>query len=311
MTQSSDNSTAPAEQIPAGPTATGREGAAPLSGGFDLLTATLWLACSLFLLYSAVQGAGVTYVTELDGTVMPAREFDYLAGTAEYSYSRTLGVWVSAFLTLAIFSFLYRDNAAYKFAESVFVGVSAGYWMVVAFWTVIIPNLLGKIWPAWIQSWAMPGLTPLREQDWWLYLIPLGLGVMLLWRLSPKGAWIARWPLAFVIGSTAGIRLIGFLQADFLSQIRNTIVPAVVIETGVPDWWASVRNMVLIVSVLSALVYFFFSIEHKGVVGKVSQLGVWVLMITFGAAFGYTVMGRIALLAIRFEFLFHDWLHLV
>jgi len=34
-------------------------------------------------------------------------------------------------------------------------------------------------------------------------------------------------------------------------------------------------------------------------------------MITFGAAFGYTVMGRIALLAIRLEFLFDDWLWLI
>ena len=67
----------------------------------------------------------------------------------------------------------------------------------------------------------------------------------------------------------------------------------------------------LIVSVLSAIVYFFFSIEHTGVVGQVSRVGVWVLMVTFGAAFGYTVMGRIALLAIRFEFLFDDWLWLI
>ena len=35
------------------------------------------------------------------------------------------------------------------------------------------------------------------------------------------------------------------------------------------------------------------------------------MMITFGAAFGYTVMGRIALLAIRLEFLFDDWLWLI
>jgi hypothetical protein len=34
-------------------------------------------------------------------------------------------------------------------------------------------------------------------------------------------------------------------------------------------------------------------------------------MITFGAAFGYTVMGRIALLAIRIEFLLDDWLWLI
>ena len=58
-----------------------------------------------------------------------------------------------------IFSFLYRDNPFYKVAESVLVGVSAAYWMVVGFWDVIVPNLIGKISPAIVQAWAMPGLS--------------------------------------------------------------------------------------------------------------------------------------------------------
>ena len=275
--------------------------------------AVLWLLFAVWLLYRAVFiGAGSAYVTSMNGSLSPATHNDFLSGTADFSPSRTIGVWVSAFLTLCVLSFLYRDNPFYKFAEAVFVGVSAAYWMVIGFWNVVIPNLLGKIWPAWIQSWAMPGISPLRDEEWWLYAIPLVLGGMLLWRLSPKGAWIARWPLAFVIGSTAGIRLVGFIQADFLSQIRNTIKPVTVAtETGAFDPWPSVRNLLLVVSVLAAIVYFFFSIEHTGIVGRVSQFGVWVLMVTFGAAFGYTVMGRIALLAIRFEFLFDDWLWLI
>ena len=57
--------------------------------------------------------------------------------------------------------------------------------------------------------------------------------------------------------------------------------------------------------------YFLFAFEHKGIVGKTAKVGIWVLMITFGAGFGYTVMGRIALLAIRLEFLFDDWLWLM
>jgi hypothetical protein len=76
-------------------------------------------------------------------------------------------------------------------------------------------------------------------------------------------------------------------------------------------YWEGFQHLLLVVCVLASLVYFFFSIEHRGVVGRISQIGVWVLMITFGAAFGYTVMGRIALLAIRFEFLFDDWLWLI
>ncbi len=224
------------------------------------------------------------------------------------SFSRTLGVWVAALFTLFIMSFLFKDNLFYKFAESVVVGVSAAYWMVVGFWEVIIPNLFGKLWPSLIKSWAMPGLNGVT--DYW-YLVPLVLGIMLLWRLAPSGTWISRWPLAFIIGTTAGIRLIGFIHADFLSQIRNSIIPLVVYENGSFMFWDSVLNLILVVGVLTAIVYFFFSIEHKGVVGKTARVGIWYLMVTFGAAFGYTVMGRIALLAIRLEFLFDDWLWII
>ena len=138
-----------------------------------------------------------------------------------FSVSRTIGLWAAAFFTLAVFSFLYRDNPFYRFAEAMLVGVSAAYWMVVAFWDVLVPNLMGKIWPTMVQAWAMPGLSgPDAARNVW-YLVQLGLGVMLLWRLSPKGGWIARWPLAFIIGTTAGLRMIAFLHGDFLAQIRN------------------------------------------------------------------------------------------
>ncbi len=276
----------------------------------------IWLIvlviAGIYLSYRfATVGIGSVYVQELGGEQAEAGVAEIAAGTATLSVSRTFGVWAAAIFTLCIFSFLYRDNPLYKFAESVVVGVSAAYWMVVQFWGVIIPNLLGKLWPAWIQSWAMPGLSPLYGAYWYMNLIPLALGVMLLWRLAPKGAWIARWPLAFIVGTTAGIRMVGFIEADFLSQIANSIVPLVVATDGSIDVWACIRNWIMILGIMACLVYFFFSIEHKGVVGHVSRVGIWVLMITFGASFGYTVMGRIALLAIRFEFLFDDWLWLI
>ena len=276
----------------------------------SLIWIILLVGGAAFLAYRASSvGAGAVYVKAADGT--PSQTVDRVAGTTELSWSRTLGIWTAAFFTLCIFSYLYRDNPFYKLAESVVVGVSAAYWMVVGFWTTIIPNLAGKLFPGWIQSWAMPGLSTVRTDDWLSYIIPLVLGVMLLWRLAPTGAWIARWPLAFIIGTTAGIRLVGFIQADFLSQIRSSIVPLIVMDQGVFDLWKTVKNLIGFFGVLVCLVYFFFSFEHKGVVGKVSRVGIWVLMITFGAAFGYTVMGRIALLAIRLEFLVDDWLWLI
>ena len=78
--------------------------------------------------------------------------------TVRWSPANTLGIWVAAFLTLAVLSFLANDNPAYKIAESLLVGVSAAYWMVVAFWEVLVPNLLGRLWPGLVQAWALPGL---------------------------------------------------------------------------------------------------------------------------------------------------------
>ncbi|MEM7228323.1 MAG: hypothetical protein AAF432_05835 [Planctomycetota bacterium] len=231
------------------------------------------------------------------------------------SISRTIGIWVAAFFTLAILSFLYKDNPFYKLAEAIVVGVSAAYWMVVAFWDQLIQNLVASLFPDAVRATVLPGLDAGASVDF-MFIVPLMLGVMLLWRLSPVGGWVSRWPMAFMIGVFMGIRLTAFIHADFLSQIRNTIEPLVVMTTDAQggqslDILQCIRNLIVVLGVLACIVYFFFSIEHKGVVGKTARVGIWFLMVTFGAAFGYTVMGRIALLSIRFEFLFDDWLWLI
>jgi len=64
---------------------------------------------------------------------------------------------------------------------------------------------------------------------------------------------------------------------------------------GEVDWFGVVSNLLLLLGLLSSLLYFYFSAAHTGVVGRVSRFGVWVIMIGFGASFGFTVQGRIAL----------------
>jgi len=67
------------------------------------------------------------------------------------------------------------------------------------------------------------------------------------------------------------------------------------VVSGEKYWFGIVSRLLLLIGLCASLVYFYFSVEHTGVVGKVSKLGVWVLMIGFGASFGYTVQGRLAL----------------
>ena len=67
-------------------------------------------------------------------------------------------------------------------------------------------------------------------------------------------------------------------------------------------------NLLLIVGLITTLVFFFFSLEHKGPVGQTAKVGVYFLMLSFGASFGFTVMSRISLLLDRLRFLYGDWL---
>lgn len=235
-------------------------------------------------------------------------------------------VTCSAFLTLAIFSFLYKDNPFYKFAEHLYVGISAGYWMSQGFWSTIVGNLIPRLsqtMSGWFQVPYIPGEWHGFFYSNWLFFIPVILGILLLMRLSSNYGWISRWALAFIIGTTAGLQFIRYLRSDFIEQISSTFVPLLVDWQGTGAFFsnfslsmtgqfaAMLTNWVIFLGVVCGLIYFFFSKEHTGLFGKASRFGIWILMITFGASFGYTVMGRISLLVGRITFLFRDWLGLI
>jgi hypothetical protein len=223
--------------------------------------------------------------------------------------STDLGVWLAALLTLAAFSFLWRDNPVYRFAEHLFVGVSAGYFIILNYWTVIVPNLLEPLGRALRGEGVDPShhgflAAQLGDYRGWL-LLPGVLGVLLFARLLPRGGWIARWPLAVVIGVYAGIKTTGFAQGDFVAQLQASLQP---LWTG--DLATSLNAMLFTVGIVCSLLYFFYSREHRGVLGAASRVGLVFLMVAFGAGYGYTVMSRVSLLIGRFQFLLENWLGL-
>jgi len=82
--------------------------------------------------------------------------------------------------------------------------------------------------------------------------------------------------------------------ADARGPIRGLDAQATFGDGG-HYWFGVLSHLLLLAGTLASLLYFYFSLAHKGVVGKISRFGVWVLMVGFGASFGYTVQGRIAL----------------
>lgn len=224
--------------------------------------------------------------------------------------STSLEVWIGAALTLMVFSFLWRDNPLYKFAEHLFVGVSAAYWMVMGFWSTLWPNGIVKLAPAALRLTDPGAPRPPAEP---LALIPLVLGLLMLLRLWPRYAWLARWPTAFAVGTTLGYNLVRELRSNFLSQIGATVArgAAVITPTGRLDWSATLDLWVVIVGVVCGLAYFTYTRRSDGAMGRMARAGLYFLMIAFGASFAYAVMGRVTLLVGRLRFLLGDWLDLL
>ena len=238
-----------------------------------------------------------------------------------------ISAWLYVLLTLCIFSFLYKDNPFYKAAEHLFVGVSAGYVAVLSFWQQVQPNLFGRLWPSrvdvddgsiltsiWYAIYEIFNIITTGfgvldrsifpeggikgfEEIRIIYMIPFILGIFMLLRLVPKLGWLARWAIAYIVGMAAGLRFYGFLNSNVLNQIKASAIDFT------SDWGTIINGLIVFIGTLTGLIYFFYSTEHKGVVGRLSRIGIYFLMIKFGAAFGFAVMGRISLLIGQFNYL--------
>lgn len=196
---------------------------------------------------------------------------------------------IAGLLTLAILTFLYRDNPAYKMAESLLIGVSVGYMLV----TTVSSTLMGLLF------------KPLFLDGTLRLIVPLALGLMMFGRFFAKTSFLSRWPIAVMIGSGAGVAIPVMLEQRTLKQLSATVMP-LLHESGWPD----VAAIVVLVGVITTLCYFYFSHEHKGPLGVAARVGTYFLMLFFGTTFGYTVMSRMSTFIGRMEFLLTDFVHL-
>jgi hypothetical protein len=204
---------------------------------------------------------------------------------------------LAAILTIAIFSFLWKDNPLYKFAEHLVVGISAGYWAMVLYHSSFLTKVLDPlkhVFTGTIRSARDP-----------LVFVPMLIGLMLFTRFIPKIAWISRFSMAYILGVGSGAAIPLVLQTNVVQQIYPTM--SVFLPGQTVGTWAWITNLLVLAGVLCGLGYFFFSARHEGVLGGMSKAGIWLLMVGFGASFGYTVMSRVSLLYGRVNFLIFDW----
>jgi hypothetical protein len=197
---------------------------------------------------------------------------------------------LGAILTLAVFSLLYKENVVYRYAEHIFLGVATGYGVVVAWKEVLQPK--------WYKPMMEGGVWP------WMFALVAGLSWYTIY--SRTYEWTSRLLIGAFMGLAAGetFRAFGTL---YMPQITSSFKPLITQSIG-----ESINNVVVFITLITVLSYFFFAFRYEHKALKVSsQTGRYLLMIAFGAIFGSTVMARLSLFIERVHFLLGDWLHLI
>ncbi len=200
-----------------------------------------------------------------------------------------IGVIVSGLLILVVYSYLFKDNKAYSYVEHVYVGFAAAQALVLG-WNNIRDG----------------AAKPLQSGDW-MVLIPIALGLMLYARFIKGYGYLARLPVAFMMGVAAGVTITGAIVAQFVAQIRATILPLV-----------NVNNIVMVIGTACTLGFFLFiplgKDADKKETGRITPMSVMstvgraTMMAAFGSSYGFIVMSRLSYLVARLQFLLGAWI---
>ena len=72
------------------------------------------------------------------------------------------------------------------------------------------------------------------------------------------------------------------------------------------DILTTIGNLVIVIGTILTISYFILHREQKGVYGRFTKAGKYFVLATLGAVFGTTVLGRMALIIQRIQFLLGD-----
>ncbi|MBN1550612.1 hypothetical protein JW979_04045, partial [bacterium] len=211
--------------------------------------------------------------------------------------------WVSALLTVSILTFLWRDNPFYRTAEHLYIGVANGYSITLIWYNVVLPNMIDPITTAFSQvrteGFSLAVLNPFNDANFFV-ILPILVGALYITRFIPNISWMVRIPIGLTLGYYTAISIPASFQASILEQLEAAVLTR---EHLYDDWF---KASLILLATLATLIYFFFSSEHKGVLKPISNFGILVVMVGFGASFGLTVMARVSLAIGRFIFLLKD-----
>ncbi len=198
---------------------------------------------------------------------------------------QSIATVAGAVLTVMIFSYLLGDNFLYRIAIHIFIGAAAGFVLLTAVESVLIP---------WVNLTILA--SPMEPPRIALGLIPFIIGLLLLMKGSPRYSRIGSAGLMVVLGVGTALGLWGAISGTLLPLVADTargFRPSTILD-----------GFIVLVGTISVLVYFtYLGVRRPG--GEVTQIlpvqvtgwvGQAFLVITLGATYGLLIISSLTIL---------------
>ncbi len=202
-----------------------------------------------------------------------------------------IGLWAGLILTLMVFSYLLGDNFLYRIAVYCFVGLTAGYTLVVTVESVIVPWMRGTLLA---PDAGVGGMT--------VGLIPFILGLLLLFKTSSRVGRAGNMAIAFLIGVGTAVALVG--------AISGTILPLAA-ATGSAVKVDVLSGFLLFLGVACTLIYFQHlaqrmpngQIRRRLIIRAAAGVGRIFVILTLGALYAGAILTSLTIFSERISYI--------
>jgi len=215
--------------------------------------------------------------------------------------SDTIGLIVGAVLTLLIFSYILGDNPLYRLALHIFVGALVGY----SFGIVVRDVLVGMVFAQVLTN--PPAIV-----------LPLVLGILLLFKGFAKQAYVGNYSVAFLVGVGTAVALGGVLLGTLVPQIGATGGAAS------PSSWAAYQLgpldglFIILGTVLTLMAFAFVTQNQTGLAGMwrliaegTGRVGRVFLIFAFAVAFAGALTASYSIFIGRIQYLIRAYFSIV
>jgi len=157
---------------------------------------------------------------------------------------------VGLLLTLAILLYLFiGDNALFRLVTYIFIGVVSGYITVLVLFNVLLPRLGSLLFSGDPVFMAVAGILIL-------------LGILLLFKLSPRLSRFGSLPMAILVGVGGAVTIGGAVCGTLSGQIGGTIE---LFNMRQGEGGNPLAGIYVLVGAVSTLAYFQFSTRSRSV----------------------------------------------